>query len=45
MEVHQHTHTPRKKWTHYFREFPMLFHPRFAVSRLIELIIKEYYLK
>src|SRR5215207_48607 len=25
MEVHQHTHTPRKKWTHYFREFLMLF--------------------
>jgi hypothetical protein len=25
MEVHAHTHTPRKKWTHYFREFIMLF--------------------
>jgi len=25
MEVHQHTHTPRKKWTHYFWEFIMLF--------------------
>lgn len=25
MEVHQHTHTPRKKWTHYFFEFFMLF--------------------
>jgi len=25
MEVHQHTHTPRKKWTHYFWEFFMLF--------------------
>jgi hypothetical protein len=25
MEVHQHTHTPRKKWTHYFWEFLMLF--------------------
>ena len=25
MEVHAHTHTPRKKWTHYFWEFMMLF--------------------
>src|SRR5688500_12132692 len=25
MEVHQHTHTPRKKWTHYFWEIFMLF--------------------
>ena len=25
MEVHQHTHTPRKKWHHYFWEFFMLF--------------------
>ena len=25
MEVHQHTHTQRKKWTHYFWEFLMLF--------------------
>lgn len=25
MEVHAHTHTPRKKWTHYFWEFLMLF--------------------
>jgi hypothetical protein len=25
MEVHQHTHNPRKKWTHYFWEFLMLF--------------------
>ena len=25
MEVHQHTHTPRKKWTNYFWEFLMLF--------------------
>ena len=25
MEVHAHTHTPGKKWTHYFREFLMLF--------------------
>ena len=25
MEVHQHTHTPRKKWNHYFWEFLMLF--------------------
>ena len=25
MEVHSHTHTPRKNWTHYFWEFLMLF--------------------
>jgi len=25
MEVHSHTHTARKKWTHYFWEFLMLF--------------------
>ena len=25
MEVHPHTHTERKKWTHYFWEFLMLF--------------------
>jgi hypothetical protein len=25
MEVHAHTHTPKKKWTHYFWEFLMLF--------------------
>ena len=25
MEVHAHSHTPRKKWTHYFCEFLMLF--------------------
>lgn len=25
MEVHAHTHTPRKKWYHYFWEFIMLF--------------------
>ncbi|TMI97340.1 MAG: hypothetical protein E6H08_02350, partial [Bacteroidetes bacterium] len=25
MEVHAHTHTPRKKWFHYFWEFFMLF--------------------
>jgi hypothetical protein len=25
MEVHQHLHTPRKKWTHYLWEFLMLF--------------------
>ena len=29
MEVHAHSHTPRKKWTHYFWEFLMLF---FAVT-------------
>jgi hypothetical protein len=25
MEVHHHSHTPRKEWTHYFWEFLMLF--------------------
>lgn len=25
MEVHHHSHTPRRKWTHYFWEFLMLF--------------------
>ena len=25
MEVHAHAHTARKKWTHYFWEFLMLF--------------------
>ncbi|MGB3155835.1 MAG: hypothetical protein WBB06_14610, partial [Chitinophagaceae bacterium] len=25
MEVHAHSHTERKKWTHYFWEFLMLF--------------------
>src|SRR6185436_18829026 len=25
MEVHAHTHTAQKKWTHYFWEFLMLF--------------------
>jgi len=25
MEVHTHTHSPRKKWAHYFWEFLMLF--------------------
>ena len=25
MEVHAHTHSERKKWTHYFWEFLMLF--------------------
>ncbi|HEX6847823.1 MAG TPA: hypothetical protein VF144_12640 [Chitinophagaceae bacterium] len=25
MEVHAHTHTPRRKWSHYFWEFLMLF--------------------
>ena len=25
MEVHAHTHTARKKWTHYLWEFLMLF--------------------
>ena len=30
MEVHHHSHTSRKKWTHYFWEFLMLFFAVFA---------------
>lgn len=30
MEVHSHSHTPRRKWTHYFWEFLMLFLAVFA---------------
>ena len=30
MEVHSHSHTSRKKWTHYFWEFLMLFFAVFA---------------
>jgi hypothetical protein len=30
MEVHAHTHTARKKWTHYFWEFTMMFLAVFA---------------
>jgi hypothetical protein len=30
MEVHHHSHTERKKWTHYFWEFLMLFFAVFA---------------
>ena len=30
MEVHHHAHTERKKWTHYFWEFLMLFLAVFA---------------
>src|SRR5258705_9746533 len=40
MEVHAHTHTPRKKWTHYFCEFLMLF---FAVfCRFLAENIREH---
>jgi hypothetical protein len=41
MEVHAHTHTARKKWTHYFWEFLMLF---FAVSAgfLVENMREHY---
>ena len=34
MEVNAHTHTPRKKWTHYFWEFLMLFLALFRVFLL-----------
>src|SRR5688500_1842381 len=30
MEIHHHAHTSRKKWTHYFWEFLMLFIAVFA---------------
>ncbi len=41
MEVHAHTHTPRKKWTHYFWEFLMLF---LAISAgfLVENLREHY---
>ena len=41
MEVHTHTHTPRKKWNHYFFEFLMLF---LAVSAgfLVENLREHY---
>lgn len=31
MEVHAHSHTERKKWTHYLWEFLMLFLAVFSV--------------
>ena len=34
MEVHHHAHTDRKKWTHYFWEFLMLFS---------DLLIRNYF--
>jgi hypothetical protein len=39
MEVHAHTHTERKKWTHYFWEFLMLFLAVFCG------FLAEYYLE
>lgn len=52
MEVHTHSHTPRKKWTHYFWEFLMLFLAVFcgftAENFREKLIIREkahHYLK
>ena len=50
MEVHAHTHTARKKWTHYFWEFLMLFFAVFCgflaekATNIIELLKKEYHL-
>ncbi len=35
MEVHAHTHTARKKWTHYFWEFLMLFLAVFIQTAVI----------
>jgi hypothetical protein len=48
MEVHHHAHTERKKITHYFFEFFMLFLAVFAGSmsqKLMELINEQYHLK
>jgi hypothetical protein len=53
MEVHQHSHTPRKKWHHYFWEFLMLFLAvtlGFLVENqratsLLEILKKEYHLE
>ena len=45
MEVHQHQHTERKKWTHYFWEFFMLFlaiTAGFFVENLRELYIEKH---
>src|SRR5688572_24588387 len=39
MEVHHHPHTPRKKWSHYFWEFLMLFLAVFCG------FLAEYYLE
>ena len=39
MEVHQHSHTPRNKWAHYFWEFLMLFLAVFCG------FLAEYYLE
>jgi len=41
MEVHAHTHTPRKKWTHYLWEFLMLFLAVFC-GFLAELQLEHY---
>ncbi|HEU4858698.1 MAG TPA: hypothetical protein VFT15_02635 [Chitinophagaceae bacterium] len=41
MEVHHHAHTPRKKWTHYFWEFLMLFLAVFC-GFLAELQLEHY---
>jgi hypothetical protein len=44
MEVHHHAHTPRKKWTHYFWEFFMLFLAvtlGFLVENLREHIVEK----
>lgn len=41
MEVHHHTHTARRKWTHYFWEFLMLFLAVFA-GFLAENIREHY---
>ena len=41
MEVHHHSHTSRKKWTHYFWEFLMLFLAVFC-GFLAELRLEHY---
>ena len=41
MEVHHHSHTARKKWTHYFWEFLMLFFAVFC-GFLAEIQVEHY---
>ena len=41
MEVHRHAHSDRKKWTHYFWEFLMLFLAVFC-GFLAELQLEHY---
>ena len=44
MEVHAHTHTARKKWTHYLWEFLMLFLSVFGGFLTLLSSIKKFYI-